>query len=71
MLDSSDAPMHRWFAKAELNTSFCCLDHHVFRGRGDQPALIHHSAYTNQVSGGLVIAFLVLSFRPPAPALVK
>ena len=33
----------RWFAGAECNTAYNCLDRHVEAGRGDQPALIYDS----------------------------
>ncbi|MBS0243118.1 MAG: propionyl-CoA synthetase [Proteobacteria bacterium] len=36
----------RWFAGAECNTSYNCLDRHVLRGRGDQAALIYDSPVT-------------------------
>jgi propionyl-CoA synthetase len=36
----------RWFPGAETNTSWNCLDRHVARGRGDQPALIYDSPVT-------------------------
>ena len=36
---------YTWFPEATLNTAFCCLDYHVTQGRGDQAALVHHSAY--------------------------
>jgi propionyl-CoA synthetase len=36
----------RWFAGAECNTAYNCLDRHVERGRGSQKALIFDSAYT-------------------------
>ncbi|MEL6621988.1 MAG: propionyl-CoA synthetase [Pseudomonadota bacterium] len=34
----------RWFAGAECNTAYNCLDRHVEAGRGDQLALIYDSA---------------------------
>jgi propionyl-CoA synthetase len=37
----------RWFAGAECNTAWNCLDRHVARGRGDQAALIYDSPVTN------------------------
>ncbi len=46
VLDDSGAPIYRWFPGGVLNTSFNALDRHVIRGRGEQPALIFHSAYT-------------------------
>ena len=36
----------RWFPGAECNTAYNCLDRHVERGRGDQPALIYDSPVT-------------------------
>ena len=36
----------RWFAGAECNTAYNCLDRHVERGRGSQKALIFDSAYS-------------------------
>jgi len=33
----------RWFAGAECNTAYNCLDRHVLRGRGSQKALIYDS----------------------------
>jgi propionyl-CoA synthetase len=46
ILDSSRAPLHRWFPGATLNTCFNALDRHVRDGRGEQPALIHDSPVT-------------------------
>ena len=37
----------RWFAGAECNTAYNCLDRHVEAGRGDQAALIYDSPVTN------------------------
>src|ERR1700712_2283025 len=48
-LDDSLAPMYRWFPDAFLNTCYNALDRHVREGRGDQTALIHHSAYSGGV----------------------
>ena len=42
-LDSTDAPLYRWFAGAELNTCFNALDRHVLAGRGETTALIYDS----------------------------
>ncbi len=36
----------RWFAGAECNTAYNCLDRHVLRGRGQQKALIYDSPVT-------------------------
>ncbi|WP_026533150.1 AMP-binding protein, partial [Arthrobacter sp. H41] len=43
-LDSSRAPLYRWFPGARLNTSFNALDRHVLAGRGDTTALVYDSA---------------------------
>ncbi|RFA13075.1 propionyl-CoA synthetase [Subtercola boreus] len=42
-LDSSGAPLYRWFPDARLNTSYNALDRHVLAGRGDTTALIYDS----------------------------
>ena len=39
----------RWFAGAQCNTAYNCLDRHVERGRGSQTALIYDSAVTQSV----------------------
>jgi propionyl-CoA synthetase len=36
----------RWFPGAECNTAYNCLDRHVEKGRGAQPALIYDSPVT-------------------------
>jgi propionyl-CoA synthetase len=46
VLDSSDAPFHRWFGGGMLNTCYNAVDRHVAAGRGDQPAIIHDSPVT-------------------------
>ena len=43
VLDMEAKPVPRWFAGAELNTCYNCLDRHVENGRGDQSALIYDS----------------------------
>ncbi|MGX5717007.1 propionyl-CoA synthetase [Arthrobacter sp. MAHUQ-56] len=43
-LDSSRAPLFRWFPDAVLNTCYNALDRHVAEGRGAQDALIYDSA---------------------------
>lgn len=43
-LDSSCAPLYRWFPDARINTSSNALDRHVRAGRGGQTALIYDSA---------------------------
>jgi propionyl-CoA synthetase len=45
-LDSSGAPLYRWFPDGELNTAHNALDRHVENGRGDQAALIYDSPVT-------------------------
>ena len=47
-LDTSEAPLYRWFPDGELNTSYNALDRHVDAGRGETPALIWDSAVTGQ-----------------------
>ena len=49
VLDSSAAPIHRWFPGGRLNICAEMLDRHVREGRGDQPALIHDSPVTDTV----------------------
>jgi propionyl-CoA synthetase len=46
-LDSTNAPLFRWFPGGELNTSYNALDRHVERGRGEQAALIWDSPVTS------------------------
>ncbi|MGB0684090.1 MAG: propionyl-CoA synthetase [Magnetovibrionaceae bacterium] len=43
VLDSSNAPLYRWFTGAKGNTSYNCLDRNVAEGRGDQLALVWDS----------------------------
>lgn len=43
-LDSSQAPLYRWFPDGTLNTCFNAVDRHVLAGRGEQPAIIFDSA---------------------------
>jgi propionyl-CoA synthetase len=50
VLDDSRAPLYRWFAGGRLNTCANALDRHVAQGHGDRIALIHDSAYTQQVT---------------------
>jgi acetyl-CoA synthetase len=40
VLDSSTAPMFKWFEDGTLNASYNCLDRHVEAGCGDKTALI-------------------------------
>src|SRR2546430_16559880 len=48
-LDSTNAPLYRWFPDGSLNTSYNALDRHIETGRGDQTALIWDSAVTQTV----------------------
>jgi len=45
-LDSTRAPIHRWFPDGELNTCFNALDRHVAAGRGEQAAIVYDSGVT-------------------------
>ena len=45
-LDDSNPPFYKWFADGEANTCYNCVDRHVERGRGDQPAFIYDSPIT-------------------------
>ncbi|MGI9018431.1 MAG: propionyl-CoA synthetase [Euzebya sp.] len=49
-LDDSDPPFYRWYPDGRLNTCFNAVDRHVLAGRGEQPALIHDSAYSGKVT---------------------
>jgi len=42
-LDSSKAPLYRWFPDGELNTCFNAVDRHVLAGHGDRSAIIYDS----------------------------
>jgi propionyl-CoA synthetase len=46
VLDSSNAPLYRWFTDGTLNTCFNALDRHVAFGRADDTALIYDSPVT-------------------------
>jgi propionyl-CoA synthetase len=46
ILDTSNAPLYRWFPDGELNTCFNALDRHVVGGRAEQIALIYDSPIT-------------------------
>ena len=45
-LDSSNAPLYRWFPDGELNITVNALDRHIAAGRGNQLALVYDSAMT-------------------------
>ncbi|MEQ8825098.1 MAG: propionyl-CoA synthetase [Filomicrobium sp.] len=47
VVDPYSGQYGRWFAGAECNTAYNCLDRHVEAGRGDQPALIYDSPVTD------------------------
>lgn len=49
VFDPNLGPFGQWFAGAELNTCYNCLDRHVEAGRGDQAALIYDSPMTGTV----------------------
>ncbi|CAB4890819.1 MAG: acetate--CoA ligase [Actinobacteria bacterium] len=42
-LDSSNAPLYRWFPDGELNTCYNAVDRHVLAGHGDRSAIIYDS----------------------------
>src|SRR5437868_11679444 len=46
VLDSSDAPLYRWFTGGQLNTCYNAIDYHVEHGRADQAAVIYDSPVT-------------------------
>ena len=47
VLDSTDAPLYRWFTGGHLNTCHNAIDYHVEHGRADQPAVIYDSPVTD------------------------
>jgi len=47
VLDSSRAPLYRWYPDGEINICYNAIDKHVDRGFGDNVALIYDSAYLN------------------------
>ncbi len=47
--DDARPPFHRWFAGAQFNTCYNCLDRHIERGRGKQLALVYDSPVTDTV----------------------
>jgi len=46
-LDSSTAPLYRWFPDGDLNTCYNAVDRHVLAGHGDRVAIIYDSPVTN------------------------
>ncbi len=49
VFDRESGPYGRWFAGAQLNTAYNCLDRHIAAGRGEQAALIWDSAMEGRV----------------------
>jgi propionyl-CoA synthetase len=49
IFDPSMGAFGQWFAGAEMNTCYNCLDRHVEAGRGQQAALIYDSPMTSTV----------------------
>jgi hypothetical protein len=47
VLDSSNAPLYRWYPDGEINMCYNAIDKHVDRGNGDNVAMIYDSAYLN------------------------
>src|SRR4051794_28372733 len=45
-IDTTDAPIYRWYPDGVLNTSYNALDRHVEAGHGDRTALIYDSPVT-------------------------
>jgi len=45
-LDDSKPPFYRWFADAEMNTCYNCVDRHVEAGQGEKTAIIYDSPIT-------------------------
>ena len=50
-LFDENAPLYEWFADAEVNACWNCVDRHVEAGRGDQLAIIHDSPITHSTRG--------------------
>jgi len=47
ILDSSKAPIYRWFVDGELNACYNAVDVHVKAGHGNRKAIIYDSPVTN------------------------
>ncbi|MBY5921338.1 propionyl-CoA synthetase [Ferrimonas balearica] len=47
VLDTSNAPLYRWFSGAELNTCYNAVDRHVEAGFGEQVAIHYDSPVTD------------------------
>jgi len=50
-LFEDNAPFYEWFADAQVNTCWNCVDRHVEAGRGEQLAIIHDSPITHSTKG--------------------
>jgi len=48
VLDSSKAPLYRWFTGGLTNMSYNCIDRHVDLGHGKDKAVIYESAFTKR-----------------------
>ncbi len=48
IFDPSQGVYGHWFTGGVTNTAYNCLDRHVERGRGAQPAMIYDSPVTGQ-----------------------
>ena len=48
ILDPSQGIYGRWFTGGVANTAYNCIDRHMERGRGEQPAVIYDSPVTGQ-----------------------
>ncbi|MBF0562705.1 MAG: propionyl-CoA synthetase [Alphaproteobacteria bacterium] len=46
VLDSTNAPLYRWFPGGRMNTCYNCVDRHVENGRGAQDAILYDSPVT-------------------------
>ncbi|MEV6288054.1 propionyl-CoA synthetase [Kribbella sp. NPDC051770] len=46
-LESSAAPIYRWFPDGELNTAYNALDRHIEAGHGQRTALVYDSPVTD------------------------
>lgn len=49
VLESSNAPLYKWYKGAKTNTCFNALDRHIENGHGSQTALIYDSAMTGEI----------------------
>ncbi|NYT05378.1 MAG: propionyl-CoA synthetase [Methanomicrobiales archaeon] len=49
VLESTGAPLYRWFAGGAMNTCYNALDRHCDAGHGDRIALVYDSPVTNTI----------------------